>query len=255
MVEVLNIPLYDRSLTLAVAEAVEVCASGGDKNSLCISATGAHGMVSAQKHPEFARILQEFYCNLPDGMPGVWVGRLKGAREMGRCYGPDFFRDMMVATRDQSFRHYFCGGKEGVADELKDACADKFGNQNVVGTYCPPFREMNDDECRALASDINEKGTDILWIGISTPKQEIFAHRMAKYLKVHFIVTVGAAFDFHIGKVRQAPGLLQQMGLEWLFRLCMEPKRLYRRYFEIVPLFILYNLIELFKTRVKRRIN
>ena len=120
----------------------------------------------------------------------------------------------------------------------------KFGNNNVVGTFSPPFRPMTDDEMKILAEDINSKGTDIVWVGLSTPKQEIFANQLAQYAHVHFIITVGAAFDFHTGKVTQAPKILQKMGLEWFFRLCMEPKRLYKRYGVVVPLFIFYNVRE-----------
>lgn len=246
-VNVLGIPLYNLGLQQAVESVQDICRSAKEKKSRCISATGAHGLVHAQKHKEFASILHQFFFNLPDGMPGVWVGRLKGAHEMQRCYGPDFFRDIMIATRDKPVRHYLCGGKEGVADELQTACAKKFGNHNIVGTFCPPFRDLTDDEYRLLADDINAKNTDILWIGISTPKQEAFAYRLSKYVDVHFVASVGAAFDFHIGKVKQAPRLLQKIGMEWFFRLCMEPKRLYRRYLEIVPLFVFYNIKELIK--------
>ena len=252
MVNVLNIPLYRDGLRKAINEVIEVCVSNSLKQNRCVSATGAHGIVYAKKHPEFEFVLQNFFFNLPDGMPGVWVGRLKGAKKMDRCYGPDFFRDVMIDTKNMSIRHYFCGGKEGVADELKSVCSSKFGNQNIVGTFCPPFREMSDDECLALAGDVNSRSTDILWIGISTPKQELFAYRLVKYLDVHFIITVGAAFDFHIGKLRQAPKLVQKMGMEWFFRFCMEPKRLYKRYVEVVPLFIYYNMREFMQYLVKR---
>ena len=244
VIRVLDIPLYDKDLASAVREVVGACLGDAQKLNRCISATGAHGLVYAQQSTEFAATLRDFYINLPDGMPGVWVGRLKGAKSMRRCYGPDFFRDVMIASSGTPITHYLCGGKPGVAEELKRACETRFGNLGIVGTYCPPFREMSDEECRALASDINGKGVDILWIGISTPKQETLAHRLAKYLRVHFIVAVGAAFDFHIGRTRQAPRMMQNMGLEWLFRLCMEPRRLLPRYLEIVPLFILYNLRE-----------
>ena len=92
---------------------------------------------------------------------------------------------------------------------------------------------------------INETGANIVWIGLSTPKQELFASRLSEYAKVDYICCVGAAFDFHIGNVRQAKGWIQKIGMEWFFRLLMEPKRLWKRYFEIVPLFIYYNFAEL----------
>ncbi|NQT26454.1 WecB/TagA/CpsF family glycosyltransferase, partial [candidate division KSB1 bacterium] len=160
------------------------------------------------------------------------------------CYGPDFFRDVIFATRDKNIQHFFCGGKGGVAKELKKVCEDKYHNYNVIGTFSPPFREMIDEELQALANKINQLGTDIIWIGLSTPKQEIFAHRLSKFVNVNFICTIGAAFDFHTGKVKQAPKWIQIIGAEWLFRLVMEPKRLWKRYLEIVPLFISYNLLE-----------
>ncbi|CCH53512.1 N-acetylglucosaminyldiphosphoundecaprenol [Fibrisoma limi BUZ 3] len=199
-------------------------------------------MITAMKEPDFGQILDSFYWNLPDGMPGVWVGRLKGATNMDRCYGPEFFKRVFQESADKSVKHFLCGGKEGVADELRQAVASKFANHNVVGTYCPPFRALSDDEFKALGNQINQSGADIVWIGLSTPKQERFAQQLKKYTSVHFIVTVGAAFDFHTDKVQQAPAWMQQLSLEWFFRLLMEPKRLYKRYLEIVPLFIYYNL-------------
>jgi N-acetylglucosaminyldiphosphoundecaprenol N-acetyl-beta-D-mannosaminyltransferase len=248
LIKVLNIPLFDQGLEIAVSDVVSVCISDQPKENRCISATGAHGLVYAHKNPEFANTLHNFHINLPDGMPGVWVGRLKGASEMKRCYGPEFFRELIIATKDLQIRHYFCGGKSGVAEELKEVCLKKYGNPNVVGTFCPPFRELSESECRNLANDINEKKTDILWIGISTPKQEKLARRLSQYTNVHFLATVGAAFDFHLGKVQQAPRFIQQLGLEWFFRLCIEPRRLYKRYLEIVPCFIYYNLKEFLTT-------
>ena len=110
---------------------------------------------------------------------------------------------------------------------------------NVVGCFTPPFREMSDEEYRQLAEQINSLEVDIVWIGISTPKQERFAVRLAQYTQVHFICTVGAAFDFHTDRVREAPRWMQQHGLEWFFRLITEPRRLWRRYIKVVPLFIL----------------
>ena len=251
MINILNIPLYDKELASAVAGLLTTCLEKKEETNRCVSATGAHGLVYAQKNKDFAGVLKSFYWNLPDGMPGVWVGRLKGAKNMERCYGPDFFRDVMIASADKPTTHYFCGGKEGVAEELKQACTVKFGNDNVVGTFSPPFRPMTDDEMKILAEDINSKGTDIVWVGLSTPKQEIFANQLAQYAHVHFIITVGAAFDFHTGKVTQAPKILQKMGLEWFFRLCMEPKRLYKRYGAVVPLFIFYNVREFLLKKMK----
>ena len=244
-IPVLDIPIFDKSIPVAVSRITSIClGSRENRFNRCISATDAHGIVYSKKNSEFRETLNQFYLRLPDGMPIVWVGRLKGAKQMGRCYGPDFFKEVMIASGDKPIRHYLCGGKYGVAEDLRFACADKFKNTNIVGTYCPPFRTMTDDEFRLLANDINSKNADIVWVGLGTPKQELFAVQLAKFTKVHFIVTVGAAFDFHTGRVAQAPKFLQKSGLEWFFRLCMEPRRLYGRYAEVVPAFVYFNLKE-----------
>jgi len=245
MVKILQIRIYAKNISNIIPLLLDK-ANALNKNIL-ISATGAHGIITAQKDKVFKKILNSFYANLPDGMPGVWIGKLKGAKNMERCYGPDFFKETIIATIDKGIKHFFCGGKDGVAEELKKVCKEKFGNNNIVGTYSPPFREMTDNEMEELAEKINSLNTNIVWIGLSTPKQEMFAYRLSKFTNVNFICTVGAAFDFHTGKVKEAPVWMQKIGMEWFFRLIMEPKRLWKRYFEIVPLFIWYNLLELIK--------
>ncbi|GAB3801667.1 WecB/TagA/CpsF family glycosyltransferase [Spirosoma humi] len=246
MTKVLQVQLYDAGLPSAVQDIIEQCQPTATRQNKCVSATGAHGLVTAFKEPEFKSVLDSFYWNLPDGMPGVWVGKLKGAKQMTRCYGPDFFKYVFESSADKSIKHFLCGGQEGVANELKQAVGRKFGNYQVAGTFCPPFREMSDQEFRALGEQINQSGANIVWIGLSTPKQERFARRLAQWVDVNFIVTVGAAFDFHTDRVKQAPSWMQRMSLEWLFRLMSEPKRLYKRYLEIVPLFIILNVKEFF---------
>ena len=244
MVTVLGVFLFDEDIASAVKKILSELSSPGGTGNLCISATGAHGLVEANKDAAFKKILEDFHINLPDGMPAVWVGRLKGAKKMRRCYGPDFFSALIMATAHLPFNHFFCGGKEGVALQLKDVCAQKFHNKRITGIYCPPFREMTDEEMADLGQRIVDSGAHIVWIGLSTPKQEKFAARLCRFTKTQLIITVGAAFDFHTGGVKQAPRWMQNMGMEWFFRLIMEPKRLYKRYFEIVPKFIWLNIKE-----------
>jgi N-acetylglucosaminyldiphosphoundecaprenol N-acetyl-beta-D-mannosaminyltransferase len=243
-VPVLGVPLYARDIPSSVDHVLSVIEDASGTTSRLISATGAHGLVHAQENSEFHALLSRFYMNLPDGKPGVWVGRWKGAGQMERCYGPDFFAALMRASAGRDVNHYLCGGEEGVAEELREACANKFSNQNIVGTHCPPFRPLTDDEFKQLGQDIDAANADVVWIGISTPKQERFADQLSNYTSASFIVTVGAAFDFHIGKVRQAPSWMQKAGMEWFFRLLMEPRRLSRRVMEVVPGFIYYNMRE-----------
>jgi len=210
-------------------------------------------LVIAHQDPSFRQVQLKFDLILSDGIPGVWVGRIKGARSIQRYYGPDFFKELMAASRTIPMRHFLCGGKESVAEQLRAVCEKKFGNPNVVGCFTPPFREMSDEEYLQLAEQINSLEVDIVWIGISTPKQERFAVRLAQYTQVHFICTVGAAFDFHTDRVREAPRWMQQHGLEWFFRLITEPRRLWRRYIKVVPLFIFYNLEEFIKGLLPNR--
>jgi N-acetylglucosaminyldiphosphoundecaprenol N-acetyl-beta-D-mannosaminyltransferase len=246
MPKILGIPMFDRDIPAATAQVLAACRDGSPPRSLCVSATGAHGLVYAREHTEFAAVLREYYLNLPDGTPGVWLGRLKGAHGMRRCYGPDFFESVMRQTADDpGIRHFLAGGQPQVAEELRAACRDRFGNPNVVGCYTPPFRPLSDGELGQLARQIEDAKADIVWIGLSTPRQEILAARLARVTRTRFLVTVGAAFDFHTGRVPATPAWLQPLGLEWAYRLSREPRRLWRRYTEVVPKFLLYNLVEL----------
>jgi len=141
MIKVLQVKLFDSNIESVIELVLENCSSG-NKQNLLISDTDAHGIVIAQKDEEFREILNSFYISLPDGMPSIWIGRLKGVKEMQRCYGPDLFMETMKATADKNINHFFCGGKKGVADELKKAVGSKFNNCNIVGTYSLPFRKM-----------------------------------------------------------------------------------------------------------------
>jgi len=245
MIEVLDIPLFDLGMKQAVQNVIEVCNNQSKKENRCISATGAHGLVISKKDPEFKKLLKNFYINLPDGRPAAIVGRLKGAKSIEQCTGPDFFKNVIEASSQLEINHFFCGGKEWVAEELRLNCEKKFHNNHVVGIHCPPFRPITDEELKDLGDVINSKNVDIVWIGLSTPKQEYFAKRLTQYTNVHFIITVGAAFDFHSNNIRKAPHFITKLYMEWFYRLALEPKRLWRRYLEIVPKFIYYSIKEL----------
>lgn len=248
-VNILSVPIYAGTIEKAVQD---ISSKHGKKENHLVSATGAHGLIEAHKNAKFRKILQEFYLNLPDGMPNVWIGKWKGAKNMKRCYGPDFFKHLIINTSQNSkIKHFLCGGKEGVAEELKEVCEMQFGNNNVCGICCPAFLPVEHYDYKQLAYEINEVQASIVWIGLSTPKQEEFAYYLSRYTTVDFIICVGAAFDFHTNKVRQAPSWMQNSGLEWFFRFLIEPRRLYRRYFEIVPKYLYLNLIDflgLYKT-------
>lgn len=244
-IEVLGIPIFDGDIPKLFEITGENIISKNKLNRQ-ISLCDANVLVSSKKnHPLLNILSNETYLNLPDGMPGVWVGKLKGAKNIDRCYGPDVFKFFIENSVDKGFKHYFTGGKEGVAIQLRKYCKDVLGNDNIVGVHSPPFSKMSDQDIQKIASDINKSNADIVWIGISSPKQDIYAHRLSKRLNVHFIFTIGAAFDFYTGNITQAPKFIQRSGFEWLFRLVIEPRRLWKRYFTVIPLFVYYNLVDL----------
>jgi N-acetylglucosaminyldiphosphoundecaprenol N-acetyl-beta-D-mannosaminyltransferase len=204
-----------------------------------VAVTGVHGVSEAQSDPEFRNILNAAFLNTPDGMPMCWVGRLRGFRNMDRVYGPDLMLSLCAATQDGSIRHFFYGGASGVADELSKALSVRFPGMSICGTYTPPFRPLNAEEETELFDRMQKARPHICWVGLSTPKQERFMSAYFAKLPVTVMIGVGAAFDMHSGKVRQAPLWMQRNGLEWFFRLLQEPKRLWRRYLVNNPLFVI----------------
>ena len=195
----------------------------------------AHGLTEAQHDAELRRIYNEAWLTTPDGMPLVWLGP-KGVE---RVYGPDLMLAVCDAGRAVGLRHYLFGGVEGVAEELRARLAARFPGVEIVGTFTPPFRDLTPDEFATLQSEIARTRPDVIWVGLGTPKQEKFMARYWRELDASVLIGVGAAFDFHSGRVRQAPRWMQRSGLEWLFRLATEPRRLGARYLKTNPLFAL----------------
>jgi N-acetylglucosaminyldiphosphoundecaprenol N-acetyl-beta-D-mannosaminyltransferase len=202
-----------------------------------VAVTGVHGVSEAQTDREFRRILNSAFLNTPDGMPMTWVGRLQGFKKMDRVYGPDLMLELCGASMDGSVRHFLYGGAPGVAEALRSSLESRFPGVCVCGTYTPPFRPLNPEEESELVTQVNSLRPDIFWVGLSTPKQERFMAAYLHKLPVKIMIGVGAAFDIHSGRVRQAPYWMQRSGLEWFFRLCQEPGRLWKRYLIKNPLF------------------
>lgn len=203
-----------------------------------VSVTGVHGVIEAQDDPAFRNILNDSFLCTPDGMPNVWLGKLHGHRHMTRVYGPDLMLDLFAVSAREGLRHFFYGGANGVAVELKEKLEARFPGIQVVGTYEPPFRPLNPDEESNLVKRVEEARPDVFWVGLSTPKQEKFMAAYLSKLDTSIMIGVGAAFDFHAGRVRQAPRWIQRSGFEWLYRLCCEPRRLWKRYFRNNPRFL-----------------
>ena len=234
-ISVLNL----KTTLAAIADAVQ----GRRKGYLCV--TGVHGVMEAQEDAAFKTILNNACLCTPDGMPMVWAGKLAGHREMSRVYGPDLFLEVCAWSEESGCTHFFYGGADGVADLLAQKLRAKFPKLAVVGTFTPPFRPLTTEEVAKLQDQVAAAKPDILWVGLSTPKQEKFMAEFLPKLDVTLMAGVGAAFDFLSGRVRQAPRWMQRSGLEWFYRLCSEPRRLAKRYFRNNPLFVLKALGQL----------
>lgn len=195
-----------------------------------VTFTGVHGVMEAQDDAELRRILNESFITGADGMPLVWLGKRRAGQHVGRVYGPDAMLALCEATADGDYRHFFYGGGEGVADALASKLQERFPGLNVAGTYTPPFRPLNQDEASALTEQVRATKPHFFWVGISTPKQEKFMAEWSPKLDCAIMLGVGAAFDFHSGRKSQAPLWMQRVGLEWLYRMLTEPRRLASRY-------------------------
>jgi N-acetylglucosaminyldiphosphoundecaprenol N-acetyl-beta-D-mannosaminyltransferase len=204
-----------------------------------VAVTGVHGVSEAQNDPTLREILNRALLVTPDGMPMVWMGKLQGHASIRRVYGPDLVLNLCEHSCAEGFSHFFYGGVPGVANDLARLLEAQFPGLRIVGTYSPPFRRLNDLEIHDLQQRVQKTRPDFFWVGMSTPKQERFmAQYMSIFPEAKIFIGVGAAFDLLTGRIRQAPRWIQRSGLEWLFRLTQEPRRLAKRYLVNNPLFI-----------------
>jgi N-acetylglucosaminyldiphosphoundecaprenol N-acetyl-beta-D-mannosaminyltransferase len=213
-----------------------------------VAVTGMHGVTEAQQSERFRGILGEAGLVVADGMPLVWLGRWHGHNMRRRVYGPELTESFCQAT-GAKYRHFFYGGAPGVADELARQLQRRYRIQ-VAGTHCPPFRALTAEEDQAVVRQINEANPDVVWIGLSTPKQETWMYEHRDKVLSPVMFGIGAAFDLNIGKLKQAPEWIRENGLEWLFRLGTEPRRLWRRYLVSAPMFAWKVSLELLGLRV-----
>ena len=243
---VLGVSVSGMTLDAAVAAMLEAVRDHR-KGYICV--TGVHGITEAQNDPGFRRILNESLLNTTDGMPLVWLGKLFIGSYVSRVYGPDLMLEFFTATQHRACRHFFYGGAPGVAEELKARLDERFPGVTVCGTYTPPFRPLDPGEEAEFLEVVRVRRPDIIWVGLSTPKQERFMAEYLPKLDTSLMVGVGAAFDFHSGRVRQAPRWIQRSGFEWLFRMATEPRRLARRYLVNNPLFLGRITLQLLRLR------
>ncbi|MCS7067203.1 MAG: WecB/TagA/CpsF family glycosyltransferase [Meiothermus sp.] len=238
-ISAINIPM--------ALEALEDFIQRKHRTYVCI--TGVHGVMESQADPELRKIHNQAGLVTPDGMPMVWLSRLAGHKHVDRVYGPDLMLAVCQASLHKGYRHFFYGGHEGVPELLRDRLQERFPGLQVVGTYSPPFRPLTPEEDAAIVAQINEARPDIVWVGLSTPKQERWMATHLGKIEAPVMIGVGAAFDFHAGLKPQAPRWMQRSGLEWLFRMLSEPRRLARRYLQNNPKFVMAVLMQMLGLR------
>jgi N-acetylglucosaminyldiphosphoundecaprenol N-acetyl-beta-D-mannosaminyltransferase len=183
----------------------------------------------------------------PDGMPVVWLGRLMGYNNIRRVYGPDLMREICRISEIHQFKNYFYGSSLDVLTKLKAGLNRKYPDLIIGGIFSPPFRQLTVEEDDKIVEEINNCNPDIVWVGLGSPKQDLWMYEHRGKVNAPVIIGVGAAFDFLAGTKPQAPRWMRNSGFEWFFRFITEPKRLWRRYLIDNSLFIYYVGIELFR--------
>jgi N-acetylglucosaminyldiphosphoundecaprenol N-acetyl-beta-D-mannosaminyltransferase len=235
--DIMGVQVSAINMTMAV-ETIASWIARADRKYVCV--TGVHGIVESSRCEELRRVHNAAGLVTPDGMPLVWLLKWVGLRHVDRVYGPDLMLAAFGAEELRHARHFFYGTTEQTLAALRERLHRRFPTTRIVGGIAPPFRPLSAEEDGEHVAAINSAEPDIVWIGLSTPKQERWMAAHRDRLNAAALIGVGAAFDIHAGIVPQAPRFLQRSGLEWAFRLCTDPRRLWRRYAVNVPLFLFH---------------
>jgi len=229
--------------------AIASCIEEGRRECVCFATV--HGVMESRGDA----VLRDAYnaaLTVPDGMPIVWMGRLQGRTSVRRVYGPDMTLLACAEASRRGWRCYFYGGAEGVAAALADRLRQRFPSLVVAGVSAPPFRPLSAEEWRAETDAINRARPDLVFVGLGSPRQERWMAEHRAVLTAPVLLGVGAAFDFHTGRVRQAPRWMMAAGLEWLYRLSREPRRLFGRYALKNPAFVALAARQLLRARGRK---
>lgn len=202
----------------------------------------ADTVVQCYDRPDMAKIVANAGMATTDGMPLVWMAKHCGFTDSSRVYGPDLMLKLCALSEERGYTHYFYGATDEVLEQLRENLLKKFPKLKIAGMFSPPFRPLTDEEKDSVSEKINSTKPDLVWCGLGTPKQDYWVAEFRPRLEAAAILAVGAAFNFHAGHVRQAPRWMMKSGLEWLFRLCSEPRRLWRRYIIGNPRFVFQTL-------------
>jgi N-acetylglucosaminyldiphosphoundecaprenol N-acetyl-beta-D-mannosaminyltransferase len=235
VIDVLGLPVSARSLDSAV-ELIGTWIALGSREYVCV--TGTHGVVESQRDPDLAGIHQRAGLVVPDGMPMVWSGHWAGAAGVKRIRGADLMVRVLQEAQERGWSTFFYGGTSGTLERLEQTLRVRFPQLDISGSYSPPFRPLTDEEADEVERLISAADPTIIWVGLSTPKQERWMDSFRGRVNAPVMLGVGAAFDMINGDLRQAPKWIQNSGFEWVYRLYLEPRRLWRRYARIIPTFV-----------------
>jgi len=181
----------------------------------------------------------------PDGMPVVWIGKMQGYKNIRRVYGPELMQKICGISEKNGYRNYLYGSSPNVLSKLREKLHKEYPGLIISGIFSPPFRQLSKDEDDKVVEDINSSNVDIVWVGLGSPKQDLWMYEHRDRINAPVMIGVGAAFDFLSGIKLQAPRWIRNNGFEWLFRLITEPNRLWRRYLINNSLFVFYVTLEL----------
>jgi N-acetylglucosaminyldiphosphoundecaprenol N-acetyl-beta-D-mannosaminyltransferase len=227
----------------AALSRIETALVTRQKGYICMA--GVHGIMEAQRNTAVKDAFADAYLTLPDGTPTAWVGRMQGLRWMNRLTGPDLMLEVFRRKQLAQYSHFLYGGKPGVAQELAANLSRRFPWVQIAGTYTPPFHDLTAAQERNLILTICRAKPAIIWVGISTPRQEMFMRRYLPDLDTSLMFGVGAAFDFHTGRIRDCAEWIKRAGLQWLHRLVQDPRHLLWRYARNNPAFIWHIALQL----------
>jgi N-acetylglucosaminyldiphosphoundecaprenol N-acetyl-beta-D-mannosaminyltransferase len=226
-VNILGVRLHPMRFTAAV-DLMEQWIAERLPRILCFP--GSDMLAACQRNDRQRTALNNADVTLTDGMMLARLCRLFGAAHAERVYGPDVMLELCRRSPARGYRHFFYGGAPGVAETLAARLQEQFPGLRIVGTCSPPYRALSESEIAEDMRLINDSQADVVWIGLGTPKQEIWMTDNRSRLRAPLLLGVGAAFDFHAGNLRQAPRWVRAAGFEWFFRLCTQPRRLFKRY-------------------------
>jgi N-acetylglucosaminyldiphosphoundecaprenol N-acetyl-beta-D-mannosaminyltransferase len=211
-----------------------------------------HVAVTGREDPRVRAAVNESFMSLPDGRPVFAAGRLQGVVPLEAVPGPDFMEAVLRHISDPPLRHFFLGGRPDVLDRLVTVVGQRYPTACVAGALSPPFRPLSPEEWSGIAARVRDARPDLVWVGLGAPKQELFMNGYWRALAPAVLLGVGAAFDFTAGTVERAPAWMRKAGLEWLFRLLAEPRRLWRRYAYTNTMFLAYLAADTLRRRRSR---